>query len=197
MIVMGVDPGLAALGWAVIERKGQRVSLVAHGCLTTAPADGSDLDRVGMLARDLGALIVGAHPAAVATESWCHYGQSATTQSHALGLVLGMVRAVCVGAGVRHVEGERAQGWRTALGLSRSASKAACQERVRAVLGLDKVIKPQHANDAAAVAIAALASARPLAARAAPAAGSVRVSGRPKGDKAPARRPSARGGGAL
>jgi crossover junction endodeoxyribonuclease RuvC len=155
MIILGVDPGLAALGWAVVERKGQRVSLVAHGCLTTAPADGSDLDRVGMLARDLGALIVGAHPAAVATEAWCHYGQSATTQAHALGLVLGMVRAVCVGAGVRHVEGERAQGWRTALGLSRSASKAACQERVRAVLGLDKVIKPQHASDAAAVAIVA------------------------------------------
>jgi Holliday junction resolvasome RuvABC endonuclease subunit len=108
-----------------------------------------------MLARDLGALIVGAHPAAVATEAWCHYAQSATTQAHALGLVLGMVRAVCVGAGVRHVEGERAQGWRTALGLSRSATKAACQERVRAVLGLDKVIKPQHSSDAAAVAIVA------------------------------------------
>jgi Holliday junction resolvasome RuvABC endonuclease subunit len=111
-----------------------------------------------MLARDLSALIVGAHPAAVVTEAWCDVyegkGANATT-AHVVGLVIGMVRAVCVGAGVRHVEGERAQGWRTALGLSRSASKAACQERVRAVLGLDKVIKPQHASDAAAVAIVA------------------------------------------
>ena len=70
MIVMGVDPGLAALGWAVIERKGQRVSLLAHGCLATAPADGSDLDRVGMLARDLGALIVGAPARKPHSSAW-------------------------------------------------------------------------------------------------------------------------------
>lgn len=50
---------------------------------------------------------------------------------------------------------ERAQGWRTALGLPRTATKAQCQERVRAVLGLARPIRPQHANDAAAVAVVA------------------------------------------
>ena len=155
MIVMGVDPGLAALGWAVIDRKGQRVSLVAHGCVTTEPADGSDLVRVAKIAGEFTELVAGTRPAFVATEAWCHYGQSDTTQAHALGVVIGAIVAVCVAERVRHVEGERAQGWRTALGLSRSATKAQAQERVRVVLGRDMVIRPQHANDAAAIAIVA------------------------------------------
>ena len=70
-------------------------------------------------------------------------------------MVLGMIGAVCRAMGVRHVEGERAQGWRHALGLARTASKADAQERVRAVLGIAKVIRPSHASDAAAVAIVA------------------------------------------
>lgn len=153
--VLGIDPGLASLGWALVERDGRAVHLVVHGCCETAPAQGSDLDRVGLLSDHVANLLVVHRPAVVATEAWCHYGQSATTQAHALGLVLGMVRSLCRAAGVPHVEGERAQGWRTALGLPRTASKAACQERVRAVLGLANVIRPSHASDAAAVAIVA------------------------------------------
>ena len=157
--VFGLDPGLAALGWAVVVRDGSRLRLIAHGCLTTAPTDGSDLDRVGMLASALREVLATQAPDLAVTEAWRHYGGdgkgSATTQAHTIGLVLGMVRAVCSSAGVRHVEGERAQGWRTALGLPRTASKAQCQERVRAVLGLAKVIRPSHASDACAVAMVA------------------------------------------
>lgn len=153
--VLGIDPGLASLGWAVVERDGARPCLVAAGCFTTEPTDGSDLARVGLLSDRVAELLATYRPALVATEAWCHYGQSATTQAHALGMVLGAIRATCRPMGVRHDEGERAQGWRTALGLPRTASKAECQERVRAVLGLAKVIRPSHASDAAAVAIVA------------------------------------------
>lgn len=158
MRVLGVDPGLAALGWSVVERDGPRVTLVAHGAVTTVPADGDDFARVAMLDAALSAVIALHGPALVVTEAWVevYAGKGAhTTASHTLGLVLGMVGAVCRAMGVRHVEGVRAQGWRHALGLPRTASKADAQERVRAVLRLAKVIRPSHASDAAAVAIVA------------------------------------------
>lgn len=163
--VIGIDPGLAALGWAVVERDGSRLRLAAHGCIATTPAQGSDLDRVELLARGLREVLDSHRIDLAVTEAWRYYGGrsedsskgkgAATTQAHTIGLVLGMVRTVCASAGVRHVEGERAQGWRAALGLPRAASKAACQERVRVVLGLAKVIRPNHASDAAAVATVA------------------------------------------
>lgn len=156
--MLGLDPGLAALGWALVARVGAGVELRAHGVLTTEPADGSALTRVGLLSDGVAALLDAHRPALVVTEAWVdgYAGKGAdTTAAHALGLVLGMIRTVCRRDGVEHREGERAQGWRTALGLPRTATKAACQERVRAVLGLARVIRPQHASDAAAVAVVA------------------------------------------
>lgn len=197
MRLIGIDPGLASLGWAVVEREGTRLTLVARGCIATAPSDGSDETRAADIAARVYRVLADHPVAPVVMERWVHHGQGEATTAYAVGLAVGAVRAVCALRSVPVRDGMRAQDWRGALGLARTATKAMAQERVRAILGLAEVIRPQHANDAAAVAIAALASARPLAARAAPAAGSVRVSGRPKGDKAPARRPSARGGGAL
>lgn len=156
--ILGVDPGLADLGWAVVEVAGDVTRLVAHGAVSTKPADGTDLDRVVLIASAVQALIEDHAPHAVAVEPWVavYAGKGAnTTASHVLGCVLGAVRTVCAGARVRFIEGERAQGWRVALGLPRTAAKPACQERVRVVLGLSKVIRPQHASDAAAVAIVA------------------------------------------
>lgn len=38
MIVLGVDPGLATLGWGVIEAERGRQRLVDYGCILTTPA---------------------------------------------------------------------------------------------------------------------------------------------------------------
>ena len=37
MIVLGIDPGTAALGWGVVESKGGKVRAVDSGCLITKP----------------------------------------------------------------------------------------------------------------------------------------------------------------
>jgi crossover junction endodeoxyribonuclease RuvC len=37
MIVLGVDPGLATLGWGVIEAGGGRQRLIDYGCILTTP----------------------------------------------------------------------------------------------------------------------------------------------------------------
>lgn len=156
VVVVGLDPGLAALGWGVVRRVGSQRVHVAHGAMTTAPADGSDHARVAALAVSL-RLLLGLHrPAVVAVERWVVYGQSETTQAHTIGLVLGMIVAVCAGEGVRVASTHRAQDWRRALGLAATATKAEAQVRVALALGMQAMPRPQHAADALAVAMVAV-----------------------------------------
>lgn len=39
MIVLGLDPGLAATGWGIIESIGNRLRHIAHGTVKTRPGD--------------------------------------------------------------------------------------------------------------------------------------------------------------
>lgn len=150
-VVVGLDPGIAALGWGVVRREGTRSVHVAHGCVTTPVGD--DHARVTELAVSLRLLLALHKPVVVAVERWVCYGQSATTQAHTIGLVLGMIATVCAEWGVPMAAQHRAQDWRTALGLRATATKAQAQERVRVVLGMTATPRPQHAADALAVAM--------------------------------------------
>lgn len=151
--ILGVDVGLASCGWAVIERAADRWALYAHGCVKTTPADGDDITRAIMVHRAMRDVIESHAPRVVVTEAWRYYPDSDTTQAHALGMVIAAVHLAAVVCGVDHAEGARAQDWRRALGLRAEATKAACQQRVAAALGRPAVIAPQHASDAAAVAL--------------------------------------------
>ncbi len=163
--ILGVDVGLAACGWAVIERTADRWALYAHGCVKTTPADGDDITRAVMIHRAMRDVIESHAPRVVVTEAWRFYEGAATTQAHALGMVVAAVHLAAVVCGVDHAEGARAQDWRRSLGLPTDAGKAACQQRVAAALGRPAVIAPQHASDAAAVALVYGSAARmPVAA---------------------------------
>ena len=48
MIILGIDPGTAALGYGIVERSGGRLRAVDHGCLVTSP----DLPLARAAARD-------------------------------------------------------------------------------------------------------------------------------------------------
>lgn len=58
---LGLDPGLARLGWAVIDAAGQESVLIAAGCLTTPPRRPVN-ERLLTLATALRALIKKYHP---------------------------------------------------------------------------------------------------------------------------------------
>lgn len=152
--ILGVDPGIAALGWCVIERAPSGWRHYADGVVKTTPADGDDLTRVTIIYRALRDVIESHAARVVVSEAWRHYAGAPTTAAYQLGLVVAAVRLVALACDAEHGEGMRAQDWRTALGLSRRADKAEAQERVRVVLGLPRAIAPQHASDAAAVALA-------------------------------------------
>ena len=89
MIVLGIDPGTAALGWGLIEQTAGRLRAVDHGCLVTSP----DLplgERLLAIHRHVAELIALHDPAVVAVERvfFSRNAQTAIAVGHARGVVL-------------------------------------------------------------------------------------------------------------
>jgi crossover junction endodeoxyribonuclease RuvC len=65
--ILGLDPGLAATGWGVIDASGSRLAHVAHGVVRTRAADPTER-RLAALHQGLGAVIQAHAPGAAAIE---------------------------------------------------------------------------------------------------------------------------------
>ena len=87
--ILGLDPGLAQMGWGVIDVSGSRLSHVAHGVIATKTASGLGV-RLMTLHREL-ALIIQTHaPASIAVE------QAFVARDPQAALKLGHARAVAL-----------------------------------------------------------------------------------------------------
>ncbi len=87
--ILGLDPGLAHMGWGVIEISGSRLGHVEHGVIATRPALGLG-HRLMALHRELSEVIARLLPAAIAVEqAFVHKDPSAA-------LKLGHARAIAL-----------------------------------------------------------------------------------------------------
>ena len=89
MIILGVDPGTAALGYGIVERSGGRLRAIDYGCLVTSP----DLplpERLLAIHALLSDLIELHEPAIVAVERlfFSRNAQTAIAVGQARGVVL-------------------------------------------------------------------------------------------------------------
>src|SRR3954469_5926709 len=87
--ILGLDPGLAQMGWGVIDLSGSRLSHVAHGVIATKPAAGLGV-RLMTLHRELAAIIAQHLPGAIAVE------QAFVARDPQAALKLGHARAVAL-----------------------------------------------------------------------------------------------------
>ena len=87
--IMGLDPGLSAMGWGVIAVSGSRLAHVAHGVIATKPAIGLGA-RLMELHRVLEAVIAEHAPTAIAVE------QAFVARDPSAALKLGHARAVAL-----------------------------------------------------------------------------------------------------
>ncbi len=87
--ILGLDPGLAQMGWGVIDVSGSRLSHVAHGVIATKPAAGLGV-RLMTLHRELAAIIAQHLPATIAVE------QAFVARDPQAALKLGHARAVAL-----------------------------------------------------------------------------------------------------
>jgi len=156
MIVLGIDPGTAALGWGIIDRTGGALRLIDAGCLETSSELGLP-DRLLAIHRFLGELIARHDPAIVAVERlfFSRNAQTAFAVGQARGVVL--LAAAETGRVVREATPNEVK---MAVTGSGSADKDQVGRMVAVCLGLREVPRPDDAADALAVAIWAANSER-------------------------------------
>jgi crossover junction endodeoxyribonuclease RuvC len=87
--ILGLDPGLARMGWGVIDVTGSRLVHVAHGVLSSDAKSSLGL-RLMVLHRQLAAVIAELAPASIAVE------QAFVAKDPSAALKLGHARAVAL-----------------------------------------------------------------------------------------------------
>ena len=149
MRVLGIDPGTAACGYGVVEKRGARVEGLDHGVWQTAADERLELRLKAIF--DRVTALIGRHrpDAAVLEESFV--GLDPRT-ALSVGQARGAALVACAAAGVACAEYAPARVKQTVCGYGR-AEKAQIQRMVQRTLGLPAPPTPHHAADALAVAI--------------------------------------------
>jgi crossover junction endodeoxyribonuclease RuvC len=157
MLVLGVDPGTATTGYALVdEDAGGEVQLLRFGVFETRAGEPMPL-RLQLLYDGLSVLIRQTDPDGMAVEE-LFFSRNVTT-ALSVGQARGVVLLAAAQAGVPVYEYKPAQVKQALVGYG-GASKAQMQEMVRMMLGLPEIPRPDDAADAIAVAICHLHSQR-------------------------------------
>ncbi len=152
MRVLGIDPGTAITGYAVVEETEGRLSLVAIGVVDT-PAKTPLPARLQRIYAGLRAVISEHAPETAAVEELFFSRNTRTAMS--VGEACGVVLLALADAGLSIVEYTPMQIKQAVTGYG-SADKRQVQEMVRLLLALPDIPRPDDAADAAAVAICCL-----------------------------------------
>jgi crossover junction endodeoxyribonuclease RuvC len=148
-VVLGIDPGTAIVGYAVVMAKGNEISLLACNVITT-PAKMPLAQRLQLIYEGLTGIIATLKPGEAAMEElfFAKNARTAMTVGHARGVAL----LAMANSGLSVAEYTPKQVKQAVTGYG-SAGKDQVGEMVRILLKLTAVPKPDDAADAAAVAI--------------------------------------------
>lgn len=149
MIVLGIDPGYALMGWGVVEAEGSRMSLINYGCIETK-AGVPMQDRLRTLQLGVRDLCTIYHPDDVAFEE-LFFARNVTTA-----LMVGAARGAAIIAAAEYTrnlyEYTPMQIKQAITGYGK-ADKKQIQQMVKLLLKLDEIPKPDDAADAIACAV--------------------------------------------
>ena len=149
MIVLGIDPGLATLGWGVIESAGGRQRLMEYGCILTTP-DQTLPDRLLTIQNEMSALLARFQPDEIAVEE-LFFARNVTT-ALTVGAARGVTVAACAAYTDRLYEYTPMQVKQAVVGYGK-ADKHQVQHMVKLLLHLDDIPRPDDAADAVAIAL--------------------------------------------
>ena len=149
MRILGIDPGLATLGWGVIEAEGSRIYLVQYGTLDTYPRD-TFPTRLGSLYAGVKGLIETFKPDEIAFEE-LFFSKNITTGIQVAG-ARGVALAACQSYTDKLYEYTPMQIKQALTGYG-NAEKKQMQQMVRMRLGIAEIPRPDDAADAVACAV--------------------------------------------
>ena len=149
LIVLGIDPGYALMGWGVVESEGSRLRLVGYGCVETR-AGVPMQHRLRTLHLGVKDLVRIYHPDDVAFEE-LFFGHNVTTA-----LMVGAARGAAIIAASEYTENlydyTPMQIKQAVTGDGR-ADKKQVQQMVKLLLKMESIPRPDDAADAIACAI--------------------------------------------
>ena len=149
MIILGIDPGLAIVGYGVVECIGNKYNAIDYGCITT----GANIlfpERLKMIYDEMLSIIDKYNPDHVAMEE-LFFNKNVKTAIK-VGQARGVEVLAAVNKGLEVYEYTPLQIKQAVVGYGR-AEKRQVQEMVKLLLNLKKIPKPDDAADALAVAI--------------------------------------------
>lgn len=149
MRVIGIDPGLALMGFGVVESDGYRFKVLDYGVLET-PAHTKDGDRLLCLFKGLNELFEKYQPDAVSVEE-LFFNKNVKT-AIAVGQARGVALLAVTNFGIPLFEYTPLQAKQAVVGYGR-AEKQQIQHMVKTILNLKEIPKPDDAADALAIAI--------------------------------------------
>ena len=149
MVVLGLDPGIAILGYGAVRQYGSILKPVDYGVVTT-PSDMDTPNRLVNIYDAVGELIDRLRPDAVSVEE-LFFNKNAKTA-----IIIGQARGVMVLAaakkGIPVFEYTPLQVKQAVVGYGR-AQKFQVQQMVKMILGLKDIPKPDDAADALAISV--------------------------------------------
>ncbi|NMB07429.1 MAG: crossover junction endodeoxyribonuclease RuvC [Tissierellia bacterium] len=149
MIILGIDPGLAIVGYGIIEYKGNKYKPIDYGCITTE-AELNLPERLKIIYEELSILIDKYNPDDVAMEE-LFFNKNVKTAIK-VGQARGVEILAAINKGKSVYEYTPLEIKQSVAGYGR-AEKRQVQEMVKLLLNLKKIPKPDDAADALAVAI--------------------------------------------
>lgn len=149
MVILGIDPGFATVGWGVIKTERGNASVIDYGVITT-PKEERLPTRLAMLEVGIKKLIEKFKPDEIALEE-LFFNTNITTAIN-VAQARGVILLTCVKECGRLYEYTPLQIKQALTGYGR-AEKMQIQAMVKTFLRLEKVPKPDDAADALAVAL--------------------------------------------
>ena len=149
MIVLGIDPGYALMGWGVVEAEGSRMKLINYGCIETK-AGVPMQNRLRTLQLGIRDLLNIYKPDDVAFEE-LFFARNVTTA-----LMVGAARGAAIIAAAEYTQNlyeYTPMQIKQAITGYGKADKKQIQQMVKLLLKLDDIPKPDDAADAIACAI--------------------------------------------
>ncbi|QSO52477.1 crossover junction endodeoxyribonuclease RuvC [Alicyclobacillus curvatus] len=147
--ILGIDPGLARLGYGVVDLEGTDILPVDYGCLETPP-EWSTMKRLQFLYHEITSIIKKHTPEIMVVEQLFFYKNVTTA------FVVGQARGVAilggVESGLEYAEYTPMQVKLAVTGYGK-ATKTQVQDMVRILLKLSERPEPDDTADALAIAI--------------------------------------------
>lgn len=149
MIILGIDPGYATVGYGVVRYERSSFTHLRHGAITTKAGIPLHL-RLKEIHEDMLTLLDSFRPDAVAVEE-LFFNTNITTGIQ-VGHARGVILLACAERGIAPAEYTPIQVKQAVVGYGR-AEKKQVMEMTRSILKLNRMPRPDDAADALALAI--------------------------------------------